>query len=220
MSFVTTKKSILSISSDHGLIDNDNVNIVEINSSGSTVSLTLPSAANNKGRNILAKVVTHSNLVTIIGTIDSETNFYMNNIKDFINVYSNGTEWKKIDSKASYVTGWIENLMNGGSTPEWRNVHLSASGTADGNINHGLNCGLEKLLIKVLISTDGTDANSFELFKGESANNNSGVTFYYVDSNNLKVQTGATAIIYINDSGIGIGLTTEAFYYRIVVIKL
>jgi hypothetical protein len=222
MSFVTTKKSILSISSNHVLTDNDNVNIIEINSSGSTISLTLPSAANNKGRNILAKVVTHSNLVTITGTIDNETNFYMNNIKDFINVYSNGTEWKKIDSKASYVTGWVENLINGGTTPEWRNVHLSASGTADGNINHGLNCGLDQLSVRVLISTDGTDANSFEVqcHSLTTAGQFFGLTFFYIDDNNLKVQTGLYGLAPIDDGGIPLTINTNAYYYKIIVKKL
>lgn len=120
----------------------------------------------------------------------------------------------------SYDTGWVENLMNGGSTPEWRNVHLSSSGTGDANINHGFNCGLDKLYFKLLISTDGTDANSFDAIPINSGIGNYGYTPYYIDDGNIKIQTGDGGIAYLNDSGSGIALTNEAYYYRIIVLKL
>jgi hypothetical protein len=217
VSFITGKKSILSISSDHILTDNDNINIVEINSSGSTVSLTLPSAVNNKGRNILAKVVTHSNLVTITGTIDGETNFYMNNAKDFINIYSNGTEWKKDRFQASYETNYI-------NRSDWTNVHIGSNATlnVDSNVLHNLNINLKNIHIKLIISTDGTDANSFEIGMSGPQDNSTaaGVQRFYIDSNNIKIQTGTTGIKYFDDTGSIINITTQSWYYKVIVKRI
>jgi hypothetical protein len=218
VSFITGKKSILSISSDHILTDNDNINIIEINSSGSTVSLTLPSAANNKGRNILAKVVTHSNLVTITGTIDGETNFYMNNVKDFISVYSNGTEWKKDKFQASYETTYI-------NRSDWTNVHIGSNTTknVDSNVLYNLNCGIKNIYVKLLISTDGTDANSFEVIVGDNRYEGGvaqGTTSYYIDDNNFQIQTGTNGLIYTTDSGSQSAISSNDWYYKIVVKRI
>jgi hypothetical protein len=215
VSFITGKKSILSISSDHILTDNDNINIVEINSSGSTVSLTLPSAANNKGRNILAKVVTHSNLVTITGTIDGETNFYMNNVKDFIGVYSNGTEWKKDRFQASYETNYI-------NRSDWTNVHIGSntSKNVDSNVNHNLGAALSNLEIIFLISTDGTDATSFRKIINYL---NAGAINQYIaiNINEFKLQTGLSGIGYqLTDTAATVAIASQDWYYKIIVKRI
>jgi hypothetical protein len=140
---------------------------------------------------------------------------------------SDADDWNDSSSGAYgltsyYDTGWVENLLNGGSTPEWRNVHLSSSGTSEGNITHGLNATLDKLLIRLLVSTDGTDANAIEV--GKYSGNysiNIGWAPLYVDANNVKIQTAATyGFNAMNDSGTGTAYTTGAYYYRIVVTKL
>lgn len=220
MSFITGKKSILSISSNHILTDNDNINIVEINSSGSTVSLTLPSAANNKGRNILAKVVSHSNLVTITGTIDGETNFYMNNAKDFISVYSNGTEWKKDRFQASYETNYI-------NRSDWTNVYPGTNTTKNVNsyITHNLQQNLNNLEITFFISTDGTENNSFEISRFfyylptavAGTEIIAGITNYQIDTNNLRVQIGTAGLPQVTTSGLLNAIDSEDWFYKIVV---
>ena len=59
---------------------------------------------------------------------------------------------------------------------------------SDGYVNHSLGLPLSELDVKLFISTDGTDANSFEalLFEQDSTVT-LGQTAFYVDDNNIKV---------------------------------
>ena len=121
-----------------------------------------------------------------------------------------------------YDTGWVENLINSGS-PDWTGVQLSSSGTGSTSVNHGLNCGLDQIIIKLLVSTDGTDANSFELSVGDqrlSGTNTYGTTAHYVDANNIIIQTATNGIVFTNLTGARVFLDTDAYYYRIIVIRL
>ena len=85
-------------------------------------------------------------------------------------------------------------------------------------------CGT--FLVKVLISTDGTDDNSFEIT--ETANHleydgtwyDYGVAINQVDTNNLLIQTGDYGIRYVTTDGTGITIDTESYYYKIKVWKL
>jgi hypothetical protein len=118
-----------------------------------------------------------------------------------------GNSWQ-----APYKTGWI-------NRSDWTNVHLGSDTTlnADSNITHNLNAPLSKLLVKLFISTDGTDANSFEvtLYGGTAANY--GITVYEVDNNNIRVQTAAAGIIYIDDASAHQIIDTENWYYKVKV---
>ncbi len=75
----------------------------------------------------------------------------------------------EVDGKANlskYATGWI-------NRSDWTNVHLGTDTTkdADSNLNHALSAPLSELIVKVFVSTDGTDANSFEIgYTDESSN--------------------------------------------------
>ena len=116
-----------------------------------------------------------------------------------------------------YDTGWI-------NRSDWTNVHMGSSAVkdADSNVTHGLDAPLAELMIKVFISTDGTDAKSFEVYYyDDSATVGShGFTYYAVDDDNFIVQTGAGGILYINNVGGGGGLlTTQNYYYKVVVYK-
>ena len=53
-----------------------------------------------------------------------------------------------------YDTGWV-------ACSDWTNQHLGS--TLGGNVVHNLNTPLRNLSVKVFISTDGTDDNSFEM---------------------------------------------------------
>lgn len=117
-----------------------------------------------------------------------------------------------------YDTGWIQNLIadpNG----DWTNVHLGDDSTQDSNVNHNLNSGLHQLKVTILISTDGTDATAIELETSGGVSNR-GYNKYYVDANNIKIQTSINGVDILNDSGSNILLTNQAYYYRIVVSKL
>ncbi|KKL50528.1 hypothetical protein LCGC14_2304600, partial [marine sediment metagenome] len=112
-----------------------------------------------------------------------------------------------------YDTGWINRNL-------WGNKHLGSSLTKnlDSNVTHNLNTPLSDLMVKLLVSPTGVDGDSFELIVG--ADDGWGVTVYYVDANNILVQTGVSGIIYINATGGSAGIDTEDWYYKIKVWKL
>ncbi len=118
-----------------------------------------------------------------------------------------------------YDTGWI-------NRSDWTNVHLGSTTTkdTDSDVTHNLNTNLSDLLVKVLISTDGTDGNSFLVYDGTSYEvgvSLYGATVFQVDTDSIKVQTGADGILYVLDAGGGAGLLdTEDWYYKIKVYKL
>lgn len=114
-----------------------------------------------------------------------------------------------------YDTGWI-------NRSDWTNVHLGSDTTlnTDSNVTHNLNAPLSDLLVKVFVSTDGTDANSMEVGQesgGYSAGAEYGITVYQIDLNSVKVQTGAEGLVYNNDSGTAIAIDTENWYYKIKI---
>lgn len=118
----------------------------------------------------------------------------------------------------NYETGWI-------NRSDWTNVHLGTDDTknADSNVTHNLGANLSDLLVKVMVSTDGADANSFESIHSLTligAGSYYGIAIYQVDTNNIKVQTGALGFVYINDAGAAITIDTEDWYYKIKVWKL
>jgi len=120
-----------------------------------------------------------------------------------------------------YDTGWKLNLLNGGVSADWTNVHLGDDNTQDSNVNHALNCGLNQLLIKLLISTDGTDTTSFELAAYCDAGSTYGYQNIYIDDNNIKIQTRSGGIgTIMADNGGATAITNQAYYYRIIVVKL
>ncbi len=120
----------------------------------------------------------------------------------------------------SFATTWI-------ARSDWTNVHMGSSTTkdADSNINHGLNAPLSDLLMKVLISTDGTDANSFELVDMTHIVDGSGeivrgVIIDQVDSNNLIIQTGVNGITSIAADGTANAIVSDDWFYKIKAWKL
>ena len=127
------------------------------------------------------------------------------------------------DTKATvsiYKTGWI-------NRSDWTNVHMGSdtSKNVDSNLNHGLGAPLSDLIVKVFISTDGTDANSFEMKdtgidRASGANQTFGIIIAQVDNDNLIIQTGATGILTLATNGDFAVIDTEDWYYKIVVYKL
>jgi len=115
--------------------------------------------------------------------------------------------------QAPYDTGWI-------SRSDWTNVHLGSDTTknADSNITHNLNAPLSKLLVKGFVSTDGTDANSFEAPIG-TCGLNYNTNIFEVDLNNIKVQTGTDGITFLADDGTWTGniLNSDDWYYKVKV---
>lgn len=132
----------------------------------------------------------------------------------FVKIGDGSTEWNSLGyiydgtgaTLATYSTGWVSNS-------DWTNAQLA--------INHDLGEDLSNLIVKFFISTDGTEANSFEInqFEGNAAAT-TGVTYFNTDSNNITIQTGTNGIYYINSSGSGVLIDTESWYYKVKVYKL
>ena len=138
-----------------------------------------------------------------------------------------GTRWRvvgcdnplAVESPApflrSYDTGWV-------NCSDWTGQNLGD--TVGGNVNHALGSPISDLLIKVIISTDGTDNNSFEILNA-AFDESSGSSLRYgyvvkqIDVNNIDVQTGPYGILLVDNSG-KIIIDTENWYYKIKVYKL
>lgn len=127
---------------------------------------------------------------------------------------------KRLEEK--FDSGWLLNELGGVGTAEWRNVHLGNDPTdPTDNLTHSLDTNLSHLIPKVLISTDGTDNNSFEVNLIQTANAEiTGVTFFQIDTNNITIQTGSGGIRYIDNAGASQLLDIENWYYKIVVGRL
>lgn len=121
----------------------------------------------------------------------------------------------------TYDTGWI-------NTNDWTSRELGSTATpknTDSNIAHNLNANLSELIVKLFVSTDGTDNNSFEVQVVDLRYSSTGSLIYgysifQVDSNNLLLHTGSSGIRYVEDTG-GTGiLDTDDYYYKVKVWKI
>jgi hypothetical protein len=124
-----------------------------------------------------------------------------------------------VTQQKRYDTGWI-------NTNDWANRHLGTDfnpKNVDSNVTHNMNANLSELLVKILISEDGTDNNSREVVvAGEDPGGSDeyGLTIFQVDKNNVKIQTGAQGIQTVNDDGTVGVLDNEDWYYKIAVYRL
>jgi len=139
---------------------------------------------------------------------------------DWVTKISDGTAWKIIGLYTSYSTGWI-------NTDDWTNRHLgttAAPKNTDSNVVHNLNVPLRKLKVRILISTNGTDATSFERagtdYSSSTLDQSLGLSVYHVDNNNIKVQTGAEGVGVTADDGTINNINTEDWYYNIITERI
>ena len=93
----------------------------------------------------------------------------------------------------------------------------------DSNICHNFGINLRDITLKFVVSTDGTENNSFQLMDMQydnavPSNNDYGFTFYQVDTNNVKIQTGSSGMVYVVDAGGGPNsLTNQNYYYNVII---
>lgn len=119
----------------------------------------------------------------------------------------------------SYDTGWI-------SRSDWTEVHLGSNTVKnnDSDVIHNLNAPLSDLLVKILVSVDGTDATSFELDQVVTWNSATsrfyGQQIYGRDNNSIHIQTGAHGAIYLLSTGVLSAIGTNDWYYKIKIYKL
>ena len=110
-----------------------------------------------------------------------------------------------------YSTGWVANS-------DWTNAELT--------VTHSLTAALPDLIVKFFVSEIGSDTDSFEILFAQrdrttGGDNVTGLTYYNIDTDSLKIQTGSTGISYSTEgSGNNGALTAQAWYYKAVVYKL
>jgi len=113
-----------------------------------------------------------------------------------------------------YTTGWV-------ACSDWTNQKLGT--TLGGNVVHNLGRSLKDLHVKVLYSSDGTDANSYELLPSMYNSGEYGYGIKQVDSlnNSIIVSTATAGTLYLDptDGDIEI-LTNQSGYYKIEVYDL
>jgi len=94
----------------------------------------------------------------------------------------------------------------------------------DTNVIHNLGYGLSDIHSRLVISTDKTEANIIFCNTGEYANDVLGNIYFWsclgVSITEYKLQTGNLGLISISDTGTGIALTNQDYYYRVLVEKV
>jgi len=115
------------------------------------------------------------------------------------------------------VGGFFTNnrQITGGTSGATADVN-GATKNIDTDFYHGLTINMSQLISEFLISTDGTDNNSFFICGMElPAAGHSGFTRYQIDTDSYKWQTGGRGLVYLNDAGVAQLLDTEDWYYKI-----
>lgn len=105
----------------------------------------------------------------------------------------------------TYDTGWVANS-------DWTNVELTAT--------HNLSAPLPELIVKFFISTDGTDATSFEIQNSGTLATAAGHSIFQVSLNAVKVQTGTLGLNHTDDTGATVTINSQSWHYRIRVYRL
>lgn len=129
---------------DYAITDTDRIATLQVSTSTTgDVIITLPTVADNKGREIYIYKDHDNGKVTVDGegaeTIGDNASEYLFSKWDFIRIQSDGTQWIIKSMYSSIDTGWV-------SRSDWTNVHIgtvaldydSSSGTfTDGEVITG-----------------------------------------------------------------------------------
>ena len=116
-----------------------------------------------------------------------------------------------VHSKVTHDTGWVANS-------DWTNQHLGD--TPGSSVVHNLSTNLRDLNVQIMLSTDGTDDNSWMIVDYEAASAVFyGITIYQTDSDTIIVQTGLNGIVFLDANGVGDAADTDSWYYRIIIRK-
>ena len=173
----------------------------------------------NISKNVGIGTITPQNKLNVVGDANVTGNvtadYFIGDGSQLTNLNISSDAYYRV-----YDTGWI-------SRSDWTNVHLGSDTTkdADSDVTHSFNAPLSNLTVKVLISTDGTDANSFEIIDGNwyglgTGSYEMGIFAYAVDDNNLIIQTGTHGIRRINSVGAGEIIATNDWFYKIKVSQI
>jgi len=89
---------------------------------------------------------------------------------------------------------------------------------------HNLNDNLSSLLVKIFLSSDGTEANAIEVtnitFSSSALNTEYNFQIEYNDANSIIIATGANGARYYDSSGDSVTLgSSQSYYLKVVIYK-
>lgn len=110
----------------------------------------------------------------------------------------------------------------GGTSGATADVDMTASTkNTDDNLFHDFATNSSDINVRYLISTDGTENNSFEPILMQSANTElTGVSFFQVDTDNIEIQTGSGGIRYIDSNGAPYLLDNEDYFFKAIAERI
>ena len=136
---------------------------------------------------------------------------------------ANYSELDSLMSAASYPWGNGDgsttfNLPKGIFDSDW--IAMPNITNAEYTINHGLKNNLAELDVQILLSKTGSESDSFEAISESSASDNWGYNLWNIDTDNIKLQTGAAGVPYLRDSdGVFSSFGLTGYYKAIVTQK-
>jgi len=203
--------------SSYTITDLDNIGVLYCNFSVDG-TITLPTLADNQDRELfIQNISTGGSIVTIDGegaeAINSQATVKLVSKNNYLKIKAESGAWRVQDFQIDYQTGWI-------NRSDWTNVHLG-SNTAlnvDSNFTHNFDVEMGSIETYIFISSTASfDSTTYLLSIFVEATVNSGMQVYYIDTNNIKFQTGSIGIYLLDDSGASSNiLDTENWYYKIV----
>ncbi|MBA7658704.1 hypothetical protein ES703_66663 [subsurface metagenome] len=117
----------------------------------------------------------------------------------------------------SYDTGWI-------NRSDWTDVNPGSNVGLNVNspVVHNLNAPLSELIVRMFVSTDGEDWNSFEIGPAPNVTDTKvyGIFINELSVNAVNIQTGIDGLVYIVGNGTAFIIAAQNYYYKIKVWKL
>jgi hypothetical protein len=214
---------------DYTILDNDKFDAIFLNPTGADRTAFLPTVADNVNRVLTLMNIGDGSYKAILdgeGTEKINNELAVNLVSgyDMARVISNGTEWKILDLHAHADSGWLLNEMAGAGSADWAIVHLGTDPTdPTDSWTHNLGVPQAKTKTILLISTDGTDANGFDIgtaLYSPDAAHRKGFTIYQVDNNNLIIQTATNGLNKVDSDGGETIIVAQNWYYRIITKRI
>ena len=209
--------------------DLDRNPIIPVTTGAVDMTVTLPTLADNQGKfALISKDDAGVGILTVDGEgaelIGTVATFALPSQGDYIYLIGTANRWQIISFKAHADSGWLLNEEGGAGVGDWTNVHLGNDPTdPTDNFTHNLGVPLSDLSIRLLISTDGTDANSFEhpiIDTSTGVTFNRGIKIFAIDNNNVKIQTADGGLRDMADNGTVSTIDAQDYSYKIIAKRI
>ena len=134
---------------------------------------------------------------------DDETTLYVKNVTG-TGIWTNN---KEITGSTSGATADVNEVAGSNKNQDTNILHDYGYNYMTGNF---------KMTTRAIISEDKTEAASYDLTQNIDASS-LGACTTGIDENNVKVQTGSSGMVHLNDSGTGTAISTQDWYYKIII---